>query len=514
MKNIIACLLLGLSLQVFCQNLPPALTNVQTELNGVILTINYDLEDAEGDLVTVTFRAGPSGSSFGFDTGNATGDLGAGITPGIGKQIQWDLSANIASLPNVQLMLVANDLQPVDIQAIVNQVDSTMLYGDVAFLEGIRHRTSGAAHLAACKDFIFNQFQNKNLAPYLQSFSYGTYDAANIIAQQTGTENENSVYILGGHFDSVNNSPGADDNASAVAGMLEAMRVLSGYHFKKTIRYIGFDLEEAGLVGSTRYVQQGIAPTESIDGMMSFEMIGYYTEAQNSQTLPAGFNFLYPQVYNEIASEGFRGNFITNVGEENQSVPLMNAFSNAAATYVPELSVKSIAAPSSWQALTPDLGRSDHAPFWVAGYPALMLTDGANFRNPNYHTPNDTLGSLNFTFMANVVKATVATLAELADIQHATVWRQDVELIVSTSEPSDCNFRISPNPSGNLLRLEWGNCFSTPTDIQLTDLQGRVHFTKKIQPGSETYFKVDVSGLERGVYFLKMGGVTEKVVLN
>ncbi len=515
MKNICTILFSFFSFQIFAQNLPPILSNVQTELNGVILTISFDLEDAEGDPVLVSFRAGESGKpGFDFETGNATGDVGPGITPGTGKQIQWDLSAHLASLPYFRLMLVADDLQPVDIQTIVDQVDSTRLYSDLVFLEGIRHRTTGAAHLEQTKNLIFNQFQENGLETYLQSFDYGTYSAANLIGRLAGTENAISVYILGGHFDSVSNSPGADDNASAVAGTLEAMRVLSGYRFKKTIKFIGFDLEEAGLVGSTRYVQQGIQPGEDIAGMLDFEMIGYYSEAENSQTFPAGFNLLYPTVYNEVAAEGFRGNFITNVGEVNNSVPLMDAFSNAAAAYVPELKVKSIAAPAAWQTFTPDLGRSDHAPFWVAGIPALMLTDGANFRNPNYHTPNDTLGSLNFTFMANVVKAAVATLAELAEIQHATTWLEDVELPVATQETAGCDFNISPNPADSILRLEWGDCAGAAVDVRLTDVQGRVHFTKKIQAVRNGVVNLDVSSVERGVYFLKTDGRRpEKVVL-
>ena len=515
MKTISTVLFSCFFFQIFAQNLPPTLSNVQTELNGVVLTVSYDLEDAEGDPVVVTFRAGESGTpGLDFDTGNATGDVGPAITPGAGKQIQWDLSAYISLLPYFRLMLVADDLQPVDIQAIVDQVDSTRLYGDLVFLEGIRHRTAGAAHLEETKNLIFNQFLENNLEPYLQSFDYGAYGAANIIGRQTGTENETSVYILGGHFDSRNNSPGADDNASAVAGTLEAMRVLSGYRFKKTIRYIGFDLEEESLIGSKRYVLEGILPGETIAGMLDFEMIGYYSESENSQTFPAGFNQLYPALYSEVAAEGFRGNFITNVGEINNSVPLMDAFGNAAASYVPALKVKSFAAPAAWQTLTPDLGRSDHAPFWVAGIPALMLTDGAEYRNLNYHTPNDTLGSLNFTFMTNVVKGAVATLAELAEIQHATIWEENVELPVATSEVAGCDFKISPNPSDSILRLEWGDCAPGTMDVRLTDLHGRIHFSKKIQADRGGFFNVNVSGLGRGVYFLKMGGHNvEKVIL-
>lgn len=516
MKKICTLLFACLSFHLIAQNALPVISNVQTALNGTVLTIGFDLGDAENDAVTVHFRAGQSGSpAYDFDTGNATGDVGPGVSPGNGKQITWDLSAYIASLPYFKLMLVADDLQPVDIQAIVEQVDSNRLYNDLAFLEGVRHRTGGAAHLEETKNMIFNRFAEHNLETYLQSFDYGAYTAANIIGNKTGTEQETSIYILGGHFDSVNNAPGADDNASAVAGMLETMRILSDYSFKKTIKYIGFDLEEAGLIGSSQYVQQGIIPGENIEGMIDFEMIGYYSEAQNSQTFPPGFNLLYPALYNEVSAEGFRGNFITNVSEADNSVPLMNVFENAAATYVPELKVKSVIAPSSWQTLTPDFGRSDHAPFWVSGIPALMLTDGANYRNPNYHTPGDTIGTLNFTFMANVVKATVAALIDLAEIQHAATWTSDVELPVATSSTEPCRFHISPNPADDTLLIQWGNCTAANAEIQLTDLQGKIHLLKNIPANGSGQYILDVSKLERGVYFLKFGNLlVKKVILN
>ncbi|MBI5914051.1 MAG: M28 family peptidase, partial [Bacteroidetes bacterium] len=391
MKKSLFPMLLIASTSVFAQNLPPVISNTQFELSGNnLLTLTYDLEDAESDAVTVTFRATERGGLvFDFNTANATGDVGPGIASGTGKQIQWDYSAYATAQPDFRLMLVADDLQPVDIQAIVDQVDSTRLYDDLDFLEGIRHYTANPTHLQATKDFIEFQFQQNNLETYLHEFDYGNYGAANIIGRQIGTANEAQTYILGGHFDTVFDAPGADDNGSAVAGMLEAMRVLSPYSFKKSVKFIGFDLEEAGLVGSLKYVQNGILPGEGMAGMIDFEMIGYYSEAPNSQTLPAGFDILFQEAYNEVASQEFKGNFITDVGKTGNSQVLMDAYDSASTAFVPQLRVIPVEAPPAWQVLTPDLGRSDHAPFWVADIPAIMLTDGANFRNLNYHTPND-----------------------------------------------------------------------------------------------------------------------------
>ncbi|MCF8243547.1 MAG: M28 family peptidase [Saprospiraceae bacterium] len=500
------CLLL--SNLLFAQNQAPFLSNVALQLVGNnIFIINYDLADAESDLISVSLRAGSFGSSsLDYDTNNATGDIGAGIMPGTGKQISWDFSAYSASAMNdFRIMLVADDLQPVDIQSLVDLVDSTRLIGDLTFIEGIRHRTTGAVHLQETKDFIYSQFLDRGLDTYEQPFTFGNYNAQNIIGRHPGAEISGDTYILGGHFDTVDDAPGADDNGSAIAGMLEAMRILSQYPTKKTLKFVGFDLEEANLIGSTRYVSTGILNGEVVAGMVDFEMIGYYSEAPNSQTLPTGFNLLFPDAYNDVASQEFKGNFITNVGKVGDSATLMQAYQTASQTYVPALRVVSVEAPSAWQALTPDLGRSDHAPFWVTNRPAIMLTDGANFRNPNYHTPGDSLGTINFTFMANVVKGAVATLAELAEVQHADTWWVDTDFFTQTKEAFGCGVKISPNPTQDLLLIDWSDCETRVQRLTLLDGFGLTVLT--IDPIGSKH-ELNLSGLASGIYFLKMEGKT------
>ncbi len=489
---------------LLAQNQAPVLSNVQIEFSiDKTLTINYDLSDAEADAVTVAFRAARKGAiALDFNTANATGDIGDAITPGIGKEIVWDYSAYATQdTTNFRLMLVADDLQPVDIQALVDQVDSARLFGDLTFIEGIRHRTTGAAHLQETKDFLWFSYLDKGLETTEQAFDFGSYTAHNIMGRQPGTGSNGDTYILGGHYDSVDDAPGADDNGSAVAGMLEAMRILSQYPTKKAIKYIGFDLEEEGLIGSLRYVQNGIPLGESILGMIDFEMIGYYSEAANSQTLPNGFNLLFPNAYNEVAGQDFKGNFITNVGKQGSSATLMQQFEDLAAQYVPSLRTVSVEAPTSWQALTPDLGRSDHAAFWLGNIPAIMLTDGANFRNPFYHTPNDTIGTLNFTFMSNVVKGTVATLAQMAEIQHADSWWMDTEVATGTHEVFGCKVAISPNPAQSLVKIEMPDCASQKTSLSMYNSLGQLVIAATPIEGGQ--HQLHVSHLPKGRYLLK-----------
>src|SRR5690606_13275738 len=143
----------------------------------------------------------------------------------------------------------------------------------------------------------------------------------NLIGRFAGYAEETTTYVLDAHYDTVPNTPGADDNGSGVVGMLEAMHILSPLPSRRTLEFIAFDNEEDLLTGSTTYVQQGIPAYVQIAGVINFEMIGYYSDQPNSQDVPTGFNQLFPDYYNALAADQFRGNFLagaTNV----QSNPL------------------------------------------------------------------------------------------------------------------------------------------------------------------------------------------------
>jgi Zn-dependent M28 family amino/carboxypeptidase len=514
-KVTLLCFLLG-NFTLFAQNQPPSITNVQVTMSGAnLLTIQYDLSDAENDPIKVTFRAAARGSvAMNYNTGNATGHVGANITPGSGKQIQWNFSAYANEQPDFRLQLIAEDFKPIDIASILTGVDSSRLLGDLIFLEGVRHRIAGAERLQDTKEFIEFHFKENHVATSFQPFAYGNYQAHNVIGNMIGMENENSVYILGAHFDTVDDSPGADDNASGLSGMLEAMRILSKYGFKKSIRFIGFDLEEEGLKGSAKYVESGLKPGETVEGMVDLEMIGYHTEEPNTQSVPLGFGLIFPDAVAKLEANEYRGDFILNVGG-GISTGLAAAYGNVAAQYVPALKVVTLQPP----ALIPDLARSDHASFWLKNIPAVMLTDGADFRNPYYHTSNDTVGTLNFTFMHNVVQATVATIAGLADIQHAGTWWADTQFFTPAFEVAGCEWQVSPNPTREVIRLNWKNsCPVQDVELQLFDLSGRAVKQVNFLPANHgDQFSMDVSGLERGMYFLQISSFTsshtEKIVL-
>ena len=495
---------------VFAQNQPPQITNLQTTQVGDQITIVYDLVDNEGDLVEVTFRAGELGSvTLDLNTSNATGDLGTGISSGGAKTIVWDWSAHSALGSNFRIMLVADDLQPVNVQDIVDQVDSLEVINFMSQIVGTRHRTANPAHLADVQQLLVSSFEDHQLETRVHTFDFGPYEAQNIIGRMIGTDEEETFYILDGHYDCVSNSPGADDNGSAVAGVLEALRVLSNYSFRKSIKFIGFDLEESGLVGSLNYVQNELNATETLDGVLNFEMIGYYSNEPNSQSLPAGFNIIFPAAVQQITDNQFRGDFITVVAD-GPSTFLSAAYKSAIDSYVPELNsvILDIPVPPS---NVPDLLRSDHASFWFDDKPAIMLTDGANFRNPNYHTPGDSMGTLNFTFMSQVIKAAVGTLADLAEVRHATTAWTDTDFPSSIEETSICDFEINPNPASDYISIEFGTCGFVDVHVSIVDVKGNTLFENSIKSNVNQQ-SIDVSQWQRGVYFVLVQNGKHKIM--
>ncbi len=263
----------------------------------------------------------------------------------------------------------------------VNQADSMRLHTDMDIMEGTRHYTAGAAHLAEVKDTLFGRFGQYGLAPYYQNFQFNSYQAQNIIGKKAGQVAENTVFIVDGHYDSVNNGPGADDNASAVIGVLEAARILSQYEFRRSIRFIGFDLEELGLRGSQEYVNNGILAGENVAGVLNFEMIGYYSERNNSQVFPPGFNLLFPAAYATVSADTFKGNFITNVANTSSS-GIKQVFDACAATYVPALKVVSIEAPGNGRNLRRTCAVATTRPFGTKASKPLCSRTVPSFATP------------------------------------------------------------------------------------------------------------------------------------
>jgi Zn-dependent M28 family amino/carboxypeptidase len=204
------------------------------------------------------------------------------------------------------------------------------------------------------------------------------------------------------HYDTVPHSPGADDNGSGLAVMLEAARRMKDYPVRRPVRFVAFCLEEAELLGSTAYAGELKANGEELEGAIVLECVGYVAREEESQQAPAGLSVAVPVT----------GDFLAMIGNE-RSLVLVRAMEEAARQEAADLQVVSLVVPGQGE-LFPDVRRSDHAAFWQHGYPAVMLTDTANFRNPHYHRPTDTIETLDLGFMERVTRLLIAACLKLA----------------------------------------------------------------------------------------------------
>jgi Zn-dependent M28 family amino/carboxypeptidase len=287
-------------------------------------------------------------------------------------------------------------------------------------LIGERHPLSAPAALRQAEGYLLAQFQDLGLRISTHAFRAlgGAY--CNVIGTMLpqkggGGDSPPSAWglspfcdappplIIAAHYDTVPGSPGADDNASGLAVMLEVARSLRGTSLNREVRFIAFCLEEEDLLGSLAYAASLRASDQELYGAIVLECVGYTCCGEESQRVPPGVPVAVPSV----------GDFLAIVGNTT-SAGLVKAVETAARQSVPALKTVSLVVPDNGEPL-PDTRRSDHAAFWQYGYPAVMLTDTANFRNPHYHRPTDTLDTLDLHFMQRVAQAVIAAVLHLSD---------------------------------------------------------------------------------------------------
>jgi Zn-dependent M28 family amino/carboxypeptidase len=279
------------------------------------------------------------------------------------------------------------------------RVDPQSLRQKLQVIVGERSPYSSQRHLAAVERFIEKELGSYGLSVESDFFSYRGKSFRNIIARMGG-QRAAPLIVLGAHFDSVEGTPGADDNASGVAVMLEAARLLSRFKLRPQVLFCAFNLEELNMIGSTHLAQKFKAAGAKIDAMVSLEMVGYTDSRPGSQKYPIGLKWFYPD----------RGDFIGVIGNWN-SYSLLRRFSRLM-RHVQGLAVETLSVPGNG-AFIPEVRLSDHSPFWDVGYPALMITDTSFFRNPHYHHSSDTLETLDVPFMAKVCAGVVTAVLGL-----------------------------------------------------------------------------------------------------
>jgi Zn-dependent M28 family amino/carboxypeptidase len=247
--------------------------------------------------------------------------------------------------------------------------------------------------LQKAADYISLRLASFGYAVARQSFQFrgNTYD--NLIAELRGSTSPEKILVIGAHYDTVRTTPGADDNASGVAGLLGLAQTLAESRPEKTVRFVAFALEEPPVyrtrnMGSYHYARSLKEDRDDVEGMICLEMIGYFRGGKGSQHYPFPFmNRIYPRTGNYISMVG-------NMRSRGFTRKIAEEFRKAS-----DLPVVTLNAPP----IVIGIDFSDHWSFGKFGYRALMVTDTSFYRNPHYHAPSDTPETLDYERMAEVV---------------------------------------------------------------------------------------------------------------
>ncbi len=276
-------------------------------------------------------------------------------------------------------------------------VDSERLRRHVVRLAA-RPRPGGSRELEAARDYFIDCFEAAGWSLERHRFvaecdGDSRLEGVNLVARhRQHPVTDGPRFCVGAHLDSRPDSPGADDNASAVAALLELARLLPKDWPSRPqleLELVAFDLEENGMLGGSEHARLMKSGGIDLRGMVSLEMLGYCDQRPNSQTLPEPLVGLYPDT----------GNFIAIIGNQN-SGELIERF-RGGMQRAEELPVECLQVPANGESLQATR-LSDHSPFWDAGYSALMITDTSFLRNPHYHLPSDTPDTLDMPFLKRV----------------------------------------------------------------------------------------------------------------
>ena len=276
----------------------------------------------------------------------------------------------------------------------------------LAGLIGVRH-DSRPSTIAAAVGMIEREWAAMGQAVETQRYDTPAGVAKNLVVEWPGATRPEEIVVVGAHYDTVRTTPGADDNASAVAVLLETTRALAGRRFARTVRFVAFANEEpphfiSPTMGSRVYAKRCRAAQDQIICMVCLEMMGYFVDVPGSQAYPAEL----PAILRKVLPD--RGDFLACVSDRATRRPLKR-FARAFRKASP-LKLVAHAIPEAQNLLWV----SDHGPFWDERYPALMLTDTSYFRNPHYHEVTDTPETLDYPAMSRATDGVVAGVAALA----------------------------------------------------------------------------------------------------
>jgi aminopeptidase YwaD len=267
-------------------------------------------------------------------------------------------------------------------------------------------RPPGSAEHAQARAYIRDHLQAAEFAVSEKSYGQDGFSMTNILTDPL-PDSALPLFVVAAHYDSTPTTPGADDNASAVAALLELAKWIrpqlqQARPWRARLQLVAYDLEEYGMIGSEMHAKELSQSKTALAGMISLEMLGYCDHRPGSQRLPPMLRGLYPDV----------GNFIGVVGNDKAASLLQRVAESM--KRVPQLPVESMLVPGDGKMLW-ETRLSDHSSFWNYGYPAMMITDTSFFRNPHYHQPSDTPATLDYEFLAKVTQGVFLAVQDILE---------------------------------------------------------------------------------------------------
>lgn len=351
------------------------------------------------------------------------------------------------------------------IQEIIDQLHEDSLKSHIQHLEDYVTRLCVTPQFFQSALWVADKFESYGLESVsVDTFDFtfygNTYQSANVHGELPGTLDEPGIVLITAHLDAITFTnpyeiaPGADDNASGCATVIEAARIFSQYEFPNTVRFVAFGAEELGLIGSAIYAEEAANAGENIVAVMNLDMILFGPESNRALFVPF----------------------------DAQSTYIAAMFGQAAETFVPELAVNVMYSPGTTY--------SDHASFWQNGFPALLGIEAAVNQNPYYHQETDLLINYEeyWPFGTECARASLAFTAQAA----LSDW-----LGIAGQPPALPVLAAAPNPAFGTVRVTFDG--APASMVAVYDLAGR-----RVLEG--TGQALDVSGLARGVYLIRAAG--------
>lgn len=286
------------------------------------------------------------------------------------------------------------------------QINPQRLYSHLEAIVGERYSEFDREYI---RNYLVNQLQEFGFSPNLIPFETGV----NIWAKKNGTDPDAGSILIAAHYDTVQNSPGADDNGTGLAVVLEIARLLGNTQTPLTLEIAFFDQEENGLQGSFSFTSQPEKITP-LKGVIILDMVGYACHTSGCQTYPQGLpvNSLLEAAGVESPD---KGEFLAVVGEAEhlELLKVFQKWNKSTRNKTPKIP-PIVTVPVPFKGLlTPDVLRSDHAAFWYQGIPAVLITDTAELRSPHYHQPSDIIDNLDQSFFINSAQLILNVVQDL-----------------------------------------------------------------------------------------------------